>query len=126
MTRRWRDAVLPTIGLVAAAVAVSWTITFSVPVVVPTASDTADVAFGWPLPWYHQDLSRFAYVDHPVEVTVVGDRADPVPTSVDWLAFSGNVALTALVLWPIALVLIRGLARLVLRARENDAPTGET
>lgn len=121
MTERgWRSAVLPVIGLLVAASVVTWTVTVSVPVVVPTASALSDVVFGWPLPWYHQDLSRFAFAEFPIDVTVVGDRVDPAPTTVDWLAFAGNVALTALVLWPLAAALIRGLARTMMRARQDS------
>lgn len=117
--RRWSGRLLPAIGLVVAAVAITWTITFSLPVTAASASALSDVAFGWPLPWYHQDLSRFGYADFPVDVTVVGDRADPVPTHVDWLAFAGNVAVTTVVLWPVAVLLIRGLARLAMKTQQT-------
>lgn len=123
--RRWGNAVAKTCGLLVAATALAWTVTVSVPVVVPTASALTDVGFGWPLPWYHQDLSRFEYAYFPIDVTVIGDRVDPVPTTVDWMAFSGSIAITALVLWPVAAVLIRGLARVAMSTRQ-DAQTRET
>ncbi|WP_217178917.1 hypothetical protein [Streptomyces sp. AC495_CC817] len=117
MTRRRRSVpVLQALGLIVAAVATSWTLTTILPVTVASASALSDVGFGWPFPWYHQDLTRFAYIDFPVEATVVGDRVSPVPTRVDWLPFTADVALTALVLWPVAAVLIRGVAALALRA----------
>ncbi|PVE96868.1 MULTISPECIES: hypothetical protein [unclassified Microbacterium] len=118
--RRWSGAVVPALGLIAASTAIAWTVTIGLPVTVRTESGFADVAFGWPLPWYHQDLSRFGYTDLPVDVTVVGDRVEPVPTQVDWLAFTGDVALTALVLWAAVALLVGGLARL--RSRSQPKP----
>ncbi|MBO9627318.1 MAG: hypothetical protein J7484_13220 [Microbacterium sp.] len=121
---RRRIAVMPAIGLAVASTAVSWTITHAVPVTVRSASELSDVAFGWPLAWYHQDLTRYGYADFPVEVSVVGDRVDPVPTTVDWLPFVGDIALTALVMWPICTVLLHLLAQVANRARPaSEQPT---
>ncbi len=121
---RRRIAVMPVIGLGVAATAVSWMITHAVPVTVRSASALSDVAFGWPLAWYHQDLTRFEYAEFPVEVIVVGDRVDPVPTTVDWLPFLGDIALTALVMWPICTVLLHLIARAANRAvPASEQPT---
>lgn len=113
---RRRIAVMPAIALGVASTAVSWMFTHAVPVTVRSASELADVAFGWPFAWYHQDLTRYGYADFPVEVVVVGDRADPVPTTVDWLPFLGDIVLTALVMWPICTVLLHLIARAATRA----------
>lgn len=107
------------LGLIAASVITAWTLTFSIPATVPAASALADVAFGWPLPWYHQDLSRFTYTDFPVDVTVVGDRVSPVPTDVAWMPFAANVVILGAVWGVLGALAIRGLAGVSARSRRG-------
>lgn len=104
--RRWPAIVVQTAGLLVAALATTWTIAHLIPVPVHSPSQLRDVAFGWPIPWYHQDLSRYQPADYPTTVEVVGDRVDPVATTVDWLALVGDVVLTALALWALVAALI--------------------
>jgi hypothetical protein len=104
--RRWPAIAVQTAGLLTAALAVTWTIAHLISATVHSPSQLRDVAFGWPIPWYHQDLSRYEPADYPTTVEIVGDRVDPVPTTVDGLALVGDVVLTALVLWVIVAALI--------------------
>ena len=105
--RRWPAFLAQLAGLLVAALATTWTIAHIVPVAVYTPEGMRDVAFGWPLPWYYQDLSRYSASYYPTTVTIIGDRVSPVPTTVDWLVLAGNVALTALVLWAVVATLMR-------------------
>ncbi|GGM36406.1 hypothetical protein [Microbacterium saperdae] len=105
-SRRWPAIAVQAAGLLAAALAATWTIAHLISVTVHAPSQLRDVAFGWPIPWYHQDLSRYQPADYPTTVEIVGDRVDPVPTTVDWLALAGDVALTALALWAIVAALL--------------------
>jgi hypothetical protein len=105
--RRWSAIAVQASGLLAAALAVIWTIAQLIPVTVHSPSQLRDVAFGWPIPWYHQDLTRYQPVDYPATVEIVGDRVDPVPTTVDWLALVGDVVLTTLALWAVVAALIQ-------------------
>lgn len=103
---RWPQRIAMISGLLFAALATTWTIAHMVPVTVRSAEAMRSVAFGWPIPWYHQDLGRYAFSDYPTVVRIIGDRGDPLPTTVDWLALSGNVALTALALWALLATLV--------------------
>lgn len=122
--RRWPQRIAILAGLLFVALATTWTIAHMVPVTVRSAEAMRSVAFGWPIPWYHQDFSRYASSDYPTVVRIIGDRVAPLPTTVDWLALAGNVALTALALWALVatLLLFFGpMLRRTLAARQRSA-----
>ena len=102
----WSSRVMEFIGALATALILVWTIAHIVPVVVRSPAGLRDVAFGWPLAWYHQDLSRYAPVSYPEEFFIAGDRVDPLPTTVDAFALVANVLITAVILWLVVALLI--------------------
>lgn len=114
--RQWPAVLAQFAGLVVAALATTWTIAHLVPRTVHAPEGMRDVVFGWPIPWYHQDLSRYDASYYPTTVRIIGDRVDPLPTTVDWMALAVNVALTALALWALIALLMRLFGPVLRRA----------
>lgn len=121
--RQWPALLAQLVGLLVAALATTWSIAHMVQVKVHSPEAMREVAFGWPLPWYHQDLSRYAASNYPTTVRIIGDRVDPVPTTVDWIALAGNVALTALAIWALFALLLRLFGPALRRALAQRTPS---
>lgn len=113
---KWSTSPLEIISSLVIALILVWSVAHAVPATVHSAAGLRDVAFGWPFPWYHQDLSRYVPVSFPENFVIVGDRVDPLPTTVDVLALVGNVLITAVVLWLIMALLIVLLRPSITRA----------
>jgi len=112
------------VGIFVSALIVVWSVAHVVPATVRSAAGLRDVAFGWPLAWYHQDLSRYAPASYPENFFVAGDRANPLPTTVDVMALVGNVLITAVILWLVVaglIVLLRPSIRRALEAKHGAA-----
>lgn len=113
-----------TLGLIAASVIAAWWVANIVPAAVTSDAELHDVAFGWPIPWYHQDVSGYGGFVYPVELTVYGDRARPVPTDVDLGSFGLDIAFFALVfwgLWRVLLLVVASRSRRTATARRDAA-----
>lgn len=112
--------ILLTLGLLAASVIAAWWVAHIVPVTVTSDAELHDVVFGWPIPWYHQDLSDYGGFVYPVDLTVYGDRARPVPVDVDRVPFGLDIVFFALVFWGLWRLLL-----LVLATRERRRAISE-
>ena len=120
----WSTRVMEIVGIFVSALIVVWSVAHVVPATVRSAAGLRDVAFGWPLAWYHQDLSRYAPASYPENFFVAGDRANPLPTTVDVTALVGNVLITAVILWLVVaglIVLLRPSIRRALEAKRGPA-----
>lgn len=102
-----------------------WTIAHAVPTTVHSPAGLRDVAFGWPLAWYHQDLSRSSPSSYPESFFIAGDRANPLPTTVDVGALVGNVLITAVILWLVVAALIVLLRPSITRALARRSSASE-
>jgi len=112
----WSTNLLGIIGALVTALVLVWMVAHLVPATVHSSAGLRDVAFGWPLAWYHQDLSRYEPASYPASFTIAGDRADPLPTTVDVLPLLGNVLITAVILWLVIASLIVLLRPSITRA----------
>ena len=112
----WSTRVMEIVGILVSALIVVWSVAHVVPATVHSPAGLRDVAFGWPLAWYHQDLSRYAPASYPENFFIAGDRANPVPTTVDAVALVGNVLITAVILWLVVATLIVVLRPSITRA----------
>lgn len=125
---KWSSTVVEVFCALVTALILVWTLAHAVPTTVHTPAQLRDVAFGWPFPWYHQDLSRYEPLTFPDDMLIVGDRVDPLPTTVDVFALIGDVLITALVLWLVVggiIVLLRPRIARAVGAR-RAAQTRET
>ena len=112
----WSTRLMEIISALVTALILVWTVAHIVPVTVYSATDLRDVAFGWPLAWYHQDLSRYVPVSYPENFSIAGDRVDPLPTTVDVVPLIGNVFIIAIILWLVVAALIVLLRPSITRA----------
>ncbi|WP_407358881.1 hypothetical protein LTA6_001090 [Microbacterium sp. LTA6] len=113
---KWSSTVLEVFCALVTALILTWTIAHVVPTTVHTPAQLRDVAFGWPFPWYHQDLRRYEPATFPDDMYIVGDRVDPLPTTVDVFALTGDVLVTAVILWLVVGALIALLRPRITRA----------
>lgn len=113
---KWSSTVVEVFCALVTALILVWTLAHVVPTTVHTPAQLRDVAFGWPFPWYHQDLGRYEPLTFPDDMYIVGDRVDPLPTTVDVLALIGDVLVTALILWLVVGALIVLLRPRIARA----------
>lgn len=78
--------------------------------VIPDEAGLAHAAFGWPFPWFTQDLSRYASIAYPTRMDVVGSRGNasgPIDTTYDPLLFAANtLVLGVLVLGAVTLLTV--------------------
>lgn len=121
----WSTKLIEITGALVTALILVWSIAHFVPVTVHSPAGLRDVAFGWPLAWYHQDLSRYSPSSYPESFFIAGDRVDPVPTTVDVGALVGNVLITAVILWLVVAALIVLLRPSITRALARRSSASE-
>ena len=126
MTRpTWSTSLIEITSALVTALILVWSIAHVVPVAVHSPAGLRDVAFGSPLAWYHQDLSRYAPVSYPEDFFIAGDRVNPLPTTVDVVALVGNTLITAIILWLVVAALIVLLRPSITRALARRSSASE-
>lgn len=91
---------------------------------IPNEAALAHARFGWPFPWFTQDLSRYASIAYPTRMDVVGSRGNasgPIDESANLLLFGANTLIIGVLVFVIGGLALSLAQNLVLRHRERRA-----